>query len=66
MSALPRFDVFRVYPNGDVRWLNAVHSAEHAKRVIAVQEPGEYLILDHDTGVRTIVESGHKAAGGVK
>lgn len=64
MSTQQRLDVFRVYPNGDVLWLTSARSVERAKAFIQSQSPGEYLILDHDTGARMIVESGYRAAGG--
>jgi len=51
-------DIFRIDPGGRVLWCGAVKSFVAAKariQMLAVSSPGEYLILDEDTGNRILV-----------
>ena len=51
-------DIFRIDPGGRVLWCGAVKSfvAANARiQMLAVSSPGEYLILDEDTGNRILV-----------
>jgi hypothetical protein len=54
----PSLDIFRIDPGGRVLWCGAVKSFVAAKariQMLAVSSPGEYLILDEDTGNRILV-----------
>ena len=53
------FDIFRKEGSGKVLWLGAAATIEDAKarvREIAVRAPGEYLILDQQTGNKHLVQ----------
>jgi hypothetical protein len=46
-------DIFRVAPTGDVLWLESAATLECAKvriEELAARSPGEYLVLDQQTG----------------
>jgi hypothetical protein len=52
------FDIFQLDRAG-VRWLESADSLDHAKTRIhelAVSSPGEYLLLDHNTGDRLVIK----------
>ena len=54
----PSLDIFRIDPGGRVLWCGAVKSFVAAKariQMLAVSSPGEYLILDEETGNRILV-----------
>ena len=54
----PSLDIFRIDPGGRVLWCGAVKGFVAAKariQMLAVSSPGEYLILDEDTGNRILV-----------
>ena len=56
---LAPFDIFRVEPHGEVRWLRAAEDWKSAR--LAVQElmassPDEYLIFSHRTNNRLLVK----------
>jgi len=54
----PSLDILRIDPNGRVLWCGAVESFVAAKARIeklALCLPGEYLIVDQDTGDRVLV-----------
>jgi hypothetical protein len=57
----PSLDIFKIDPGGRVLWRGAVESLVAAKAHIlklalsSLSSPGEYLILDHDTGQRVLV-----------
>jgi hypothetical protein len=54
-------DIFKIDPGGRVLWRGAVETFVAAKARIqnlalsSVSSPGEYLILDQDTGQRVLV-----------
>jgi hypothetical protein len=53
------FDIFRMDQAG-VRWLESVESLDHAKariREIPVSFPGEFILLDHKTGNKVVINS---------
>ena len=50
----PMADIFRVEGTG-VRWLETASAVEHAKarvQELGASSPGEYLILDQQTGTK--------------
>jgi hypothetical protein len=57
----PPLDIFKIDPGGRMLWRGAVESFVAAKARIqklalsSLSSPGEYLILDHDTGQRVLV-----------
>jgi hypothetical protein len=54
---LPSLDIFKIDPGRSVLWRGAVKSFVAAKariRMLALSSPGEYLILDEDTGQRIL------------
>ncbi len=58
VPSVPLFDVFKTEGNGDVIWRGASASMEEAKGLIqrlAIDAPGEYLILSHQTGDRLLI-----------
>jgi hypothetical protein len=55
---IPCFDIFRIDSDARVIWRGAAESlvvAEAKIQKLAASTPGEYLILDQDTGRRLIV-----------
>jgi hypothetical protein len=58
---LDAFDIFRVETHG-VRWLESAATLDDAKSRIqqlnAVQH-GDYVVLNHVTGIKTVFTSGH-------
>ena len=51
------FDILRLDRAG-VRWLESAESLDHAKTPIhelAVSPPGEFLLLDHKTGNKQVI-----------
>jgi uncharacterized protein (AIM24 family) len=55
---LPSLDIFKIDPGHGVLWRGAVKSlvAANARiRMLALSSPGEYLVLDEDTGQRILV-----------
>jgi hypothetical protein len=60
----PPFDIFRVEPDGLPMWLETSASVEAAKVRIAElggHLPGEYLIMNLQTGNRITVRAGKSA-----
>ena len=54
---VPSLDIFKIN-GGDVLWREEVATLEDAKtriRRLALSSPGEYFILDQNTGQRTFV-----------
>jgi hypothetical protein len=54
-----QFDIFRIGPAGDVRWLEVVRYLKTAKaraHELAANGHGGFLILDHSTGNELIVD----------
>ena len=54
----PSLDIFRIDPGGRVLWCGAVKSFVAAKariQMLAVSSPGEYLIVDEESGNRILV-----------
>src|ERR1700676_1439358 len=54
----PSLDIFRIDPGGRVFWCGAVRNFVAAKariQMLAVSSPGEYLIVDEDSGNRILV-----------
>jgi hypothetical protein len=59
------FDVFKTDGGQNVIWRGAAVSMEEAKKLIrewAVNSPGDYLILNHQTGNRFIIKSSNPSA----
>jgi len=59
VSAL--FDIFLVGENGQVRWIEAVKDLETARarvEILGNNSPGEYLIVNEDTGTKTVIKVG--------
>ena len=55
---VPSLDIFKIDPGRGVLWRGAVKSFVAAKariQMLALSSPGEYLILDEDTGQRIVV-----------
>ena len=55
---LPSHDIFEIDLDGRVLWRGAVESFEAAKAHIeklALSSPGEYLVLDQDTGHKVCI-----------
>jgi hypothetical protein len=55
----PKFDLFRLEGEGEVRWLEAAATLEHAKariKELAAHVSGEYLILDQKTGAKLVID----------
>lgn len=55
---LPSLDIFKIDPGRGVLWRGAVKSlvAANARiQMLALFSPGDYLILDEDTGQRILV-----------
>jgi hypothetical protein len=55
---LHSLDIFKIDPHRGVLWRGAVKSFVAAKvriQMLALSSPGEYLILDEDTGERILV-----------
>jgi hypothetical protein len=55
---VPCFDIFKIDSDGNILWRGAAESLVIAKakiRKLAASTPGEYLILDQNTGKRLIV-----------
>ena len=60
MRMVPSFDIFKIDPRGRVLWRGAVQSFVAAKariQKLAMASPGEYLILDQNTGHRVLLVS---------
>ena len=54
---IPPLDIFKVYPNGDVLWIESARDIETAKTQIRMRgpaAPGEYVILSQITGRKTL------------
>jgi len=55
---VPTLDIFKIDPGSGVIWRGAVASFVAAKariQMLALSSPGEYIILDQDTGQRVLV-----------
>ena len=55
---LPSFDILKV-ENGGVRWMESAADLERAKarvKVLAASSPGEYIILNQNTGERISIK----------
>jgi hypothetical protein len=53
------FDIFRIDRAG-VRWLESAESLDHAKariRELALSFPGEFILLDHKTGNKVVINA---------
>jgi len=52
------FDIFQSETNGDVLWVETAPTMEEAKARVrrrAIHSPGEYIILDENTGHRALL-----------
>jgi hypothetical protein len=53
------FDIFRIDPAG-VRWLESAESLDQAEariRELATSFHGEFILLDHNTGNKVLINS---------
>ena len=62
MTSTPMFDLFRVERKGDsstelLQWQAAAESLEAAQLKIKSLPPGDYVILNQQTGERTVMEA---------
>jgi DNA-binding NarL/FixJ family response regulator len=58
VSMLPSFDIFKVESNG-LRWVEAAVDLERATarvKALAASSPGEYIILDQNTGEKISIK----------
>jgi hypothetical protein len=44
------FDIFRIVPEGGVRWVGAVQDLETARALVKAEQPGDFLVVSIDTG----------------
>jgi hypothetical protein len=54
----PKLDIFRV-ETGGVRWVEAVATLEGARarvQELAARSPGEYFLLDQETGNKLVIK----------
>jgi hypothetical protein len=62
---LRSLDIFKIDPDGGVLWRGAVKSfavAQARIQILGLSSPGEYIILDEDTGQRMLCIAGHISA----
>ncbi|HXN51160.1 MAG TPA: hypothetical protein VN943_04425 [Candidatus Acidoferrum sp.] len=56
---IPPFDIFKMDSSG-LRWMEAAPDLDHAKArvgILAASSPGEYIILDQNTGEKISIQS---------
>lgn len=54
------FDIFQAETGGSVSWLEAAKTLEDAKariQELALLSPGEYVVLNQNTGTKLVVNS---------
>jgi|HubBroStandDraft_6_1064221.scaffolds.fasta_scaffold7613221_1 hypothetical protein len=54
------FDIFQTETGGSVSWLEAAKTLEGAKariQELALLSPGEYVVLNQNTGTKLVVNS---------
>ena len=52
-------DIFRIHPEGGVRWIGSAENMEAAKALIkteAAKRSGDFLVVNIETGVRTEIK----------
>jgi len=62
---LPSLDIFKIDSDGGVLWRGAVKSfavAQARIQMLGLSSPGEYIILDEDSGQRLLCIAGHVSA----
>jgi hypothetical protein len=55
-------DIFRIVPEGGVRWLGAAENLEAAKVLIKAEQPGDFLVVRIDTGWKMEIKAPGAAA----
>ena len=63
-GSIDRLDIFQVESGGSVRWLKTANNIEEAMaRVqdLGLHSPGEYIILDQQTGNKLVITAGEGA-----
>jgi hypothetical protein len=58
---VPPFDIFRLDAEGKLRWLQTADSLQGAKlriEVLALSDPGRYVIFSQKTGNKTVIDAG--------
>ena len=58
---VPPFDIFRLDNDGTLRWLQTADSLQAATlriEVLALSDPGEYVIFSQKTGNKTVINAG--------
>ena len=66
MMPIPPFEIFLQEGDGNVLWRGSAESLENAKarvRELATTAPGQYLIWNHVSGERVVLEAGVLEAG---
>jgi hypothetical protein len=56
---IPPFDIFKV-ESGGLRWMEAAADLERAEarvKVLAASSPGEYIVLNQNTGEKISIKS---------
>lgn len=54
---IPPFDIFKIEPRGDVRWLQSATDIDVAKarlKVLGSATPGNYIVFSQKTGQRMV------------
>jgi hypothetical protein len=62
----PGFDIFQTEPGGQVLWRGTAPTLEEARariQELSVSSPGDYLILNPNTGDKIILKFDGKASG---
>jgi FtsP/CotA-like multicopper oxidase with cupredoxin domain len=63
---VPPFDIFRVETDGHLAWKDTAETLDLARlriRILAVAEPGDYVIYSQETGHKTVVRSDGSTVG---
>jgi hypothetical protein len=63
---LPPIDIFKVQPDGQLRWIEGVRDMESAEARVAMlakESPGPYIIFEGETGKKRVIETGSDDQG---
>ena len=58
---VPPFDIFRLDEDGSLQWLQTADNLQAAKlriEVLALSNPGQYVIFSQKTGHKTVITAG--------
>jgi hypothetical protein len=55
-------DIFRIVPDGGVRWVGAAENVEAAKALIKAEQPGDFLVVSIVTGWKMEIKAPGTAA----